>query len=88
MTHEDIQKLQSVGRAAQAERKESILLDNSAAAWKQLSSAKEGRVDLVLDNGGSACIESGGDTNSNLSQAGFEVLQFFFSSLLCLIITI
>lgn len=56
MTHEDIQKLQSVGRAAQEERRESILLDNSAAAWKQLSSIKEGRVDLVLDNGMSPCI--------------------------------
>ncbi|KIJ30183.1 hypothetical protein M422DRAFT_234949 [Sphaerobolus stellatus SS14] len=52
MTHEDIQKLQSVGRAAQEDRKEFILLDNSDEAWKVLSSVKDGRVDLVLDNAG------------------------------------
>jgi len=50
MTHEDIQKLQSVGRAAQDDRKEFILLDDSAKAWKVISNMKGGRVDLVLDN--------------------------------------
>lgn len=57
MTHEDIQTLQSVGRAAQEERKGSILLDNSAVAWKHLSGFKDGQVDIVLDNGRSDVIE-------------------------------
>lgn len=73
MTHEDIQKLQSVGRAAQEERKDSILLDNSAAAWKQLSSVKDGKVDIVLDNGVSVCFISNSSADSYQCQAGFEV---------------
>lgn len=73
MTHEDIQKLQSVGRAAQEERKDSILLDNSAAAWKQLSSVKDGKVDIVLDNGVSVSFVSNSSADSYRCQAGFEV---------------
>ena len=62
---------------AQDERKESILLDNSGAAWKQLISVKEGRVDLVLDNGRSAFTSLGVIYNDHQYQAGFEVPEFF-----------
>ncbi|KAF8584440.1 DUF89-domain-containing protein [Ramaria rubella] len=52
ITHEDIQRLQSAGRAAQEERKKYILMDNSDAAWKHISAVNDGRVDIVLDNAG------------------------------------
>jgi len=51
MMQEDIQKLQSVGRTAQEEQKEFILRDDSQGAWEQLRSIKDGRVDIVLENG-------------------------------------
>lgn len=51
MTHEDIQKLQSVGRSAQEDRKEFILVDHSHLAWEVIRKMRDGRVDIVLDNG-------------------------------------
>lgn len=51
MTHEDIQRLQSVGRTAQEERRQFILRDDSGAAWGQIRNLKCARMDIVLDNG-------------------------------------
>ncbi|KIM27135.1 hypothetical protein M408DRAFT_330244 [Serendipita vermifera MAFF 305830] len=49
MTHEDIQKLQTVTKDEQAERAQYILLDNGEQAWDQLRKSHD-RVDIVLDN--------------------------------------
>lgn len=51
MSHADIQNLQSVGKNAQAARKEFILKDDQEAVWEHIKTLKEGRVDFVLDNG-------------------------------------
>ncbi len=51
MTHEDIQKLQTVSKDEQAERAQFILLDQGESAWEQLRANHE-RVDIVLDNAG------------------------------------
>ena len=51
LTHEDIRKLQSVGKEAHEERKEFILHDDTQAVWDHVKSLKEARVDFVLDNG-------------------------------------
>jgi hypothetical protein len=50
MTHEDIQKLQTVSKDEQAERARYILLDNGELAYEQLQKSHE-RVDIILDNG-------------------------------------
>lgn len=47
----DIQRLQSVGKEAQAERQKFILKDDQERVWQHLKSVKGGRVDFVLDNG-------------------------------------
>ncbi|KAH7098973.1 DUF89 domain-containing protein [Auriculariales sp. MPI-PUGE-AT-0066] len=57
LTHDDIQKLQTVEKAAQAERAKFILRDDSEKAWQALRNVRkpgqtEGRVDIVLDNSG------------------------------------
>lgn len=54
ITHDDIQNLQSVGRDAQAARKQYILRDNQDKVWahlQSLSGSNGSRVDFVLDNG-------------------------------------
>ena len=51
LSHEDIQNLQSVGRDAQAARKEYILTDDQDKVWTHLTSLKDARIDFVLDNG-------------------------------------
>lgn len=51
MTHEDIQKLQTVSKDEQAERAQYILLDNGTQAWDQLRKTHD-RVDIILDNAG------------------------------------
>lgn len=53
MSQEDIANLQSVGKDAQAARKEYILKDDQEAVWHHLQSlqGKDARVDFVLDNG-------------------------------------
>ncbi|KAF8235878.1 DUF89 domain-containing protein [Tricholoma matsutake] len=48
----DIQRLQSVGKEAQAERQKFILKDDQERVWQHLKSVKGGRVDFVLDNAG------------------------------------
>ena len=52
LTHEDILKLQSVGKDAQEERRAYILRDDEKDAFEHLRSLRDARVDLVLDNGG------------------------------------
>ncbi|EIW76695.1 DUF89 domain-containing protein [Coniophora puteana RWD-64-598 SS2] len=52
MSHEDIERLQTVGKEAQQARKEFILLDNQDEAWEHISKLKGGRCDIVLDNSG------------------------------------
>ncbi|TFY63917.1 hypothetical protein EVJ58_g2950 [Rhodofomes roseus] len=52
MSHEDIEHLQSVGKDAQAARKEYILTDDQDKVWSHLMTLKDGRIDFVLDNAG------------------------------------
>ncbi|KZT24930.1 DUF89 domain-containing protein [Neolentinus lepideus HHB14362 ss-1] len=53
LSHDDIQKLQSVGKDAHAARKDYLLRDDGDKAWKALKKGgQEGRVDFVLDNAG------------------------------------
>ena len=50
MSHEDIQRLQAVGKEAQKAQKEFILKDDQDAVWAHVKSLKDARVDFVLDN--------------------------------------
>jgi len=52
ITHEDILRLQSVGKEAQEERRSSILHDDENAALAHLKTLKGARIDFVLDNSG------------------------------------
>ena len=47
----DIDRLQAVGRDAQAMQQHFILRDDQDKAWKHISSLKRGQIDFVLDNG-------------------------------------
>lgn len=51
LTHEDILKLQSVGKDAHEERKAFILHDDEKEAFVHLSEQSGARIDFVLDNG-------------------------------------
>jgi hypothetical protein len=51
LKYEDLQKLQAVGAKAQQEQAEFILRNDLPNAWKHLQTLKDGRVDIVLDNG-------------------------------------
>jgi hypothetical protein len=51
LKYEDLQKLQAVGAAAQAEQAKLILRNDLGKAWKHISSIKDGRLDIVMDNG-------------------------------------
>ncbi|KZT38776.1 DUF89 domain-containing protein [Sistotremastrum suecicum HHB10207 ss-3] len=51
LTHEDIEKLQTVEKETRDARKEFILCDDSDAAWEALKSGSD-RVDFILDNAG------------------------------------
>jgi hypothetical protein len=57
LTHEDISKLQTVGKEEQAKRKEFILRDDSPEAWEALKAGNddegksESPVAIILDNG-------------------------------------
>ncbi|KAL0961202.1 hypothetical protein HGRIS_006170 [Hohenbuehelia grisea] len=55
LTHlspEDIKNLQTVGKDAQAARKEFILRDDQSKAWDHVKTLHNARVDFVLDNAG------------------------------------
>jgi hypothetical protein len=51
LKYEDLQKLQAVGAKAQAEQAQFILRNDLPRAWEHLKTLKDGRVDIVLDNG-------------------------------------
>lgn len=51
LKYEDLQKLQAVGAAAQAEQAKLILRNDLGKAWKYLKTVKNGRLDIVMDNG-------------------------------------
>ncbi|KAK4685763.1 damage-control phosphatase, subfamily III, partial [Tremellales sp. Uapishka_1] len=51
LKYEDLQKLQAVGAKAQAEQSKMILRNDLDKVWKHLKTVKDGRVDIVLDNG-------------------------------------
>jgi len=51
LKYEDLQKLQAVGAKAQAEQAQYILRNDLPGAWEHLKTLKNGRVDIVLDNG-------------------------------------
>lgn len=57
MTHDDIKHLQSVGRDAQAARKEYILTDDQDKVWGHLATLKDARIDFVLDNGKQTSVD-------------------------------
>jgi hypothetical protein len=50
LSEDDIRHLQSVGKDAQAARKQFILKDDQEAIWNHLQSLSGGRIDFVLDN--------------------------------------
>jgi len=52
LKYEDIQKLQSVGKAAQEANAKFILRNDLPMVWDHLKRMKGGRVDFVLDNAG------------------------------------
>ncbi|KAK1926541.1 hypothetical protein DB88DRAFT_508633 [Papiliotrema laurentii] len=52
LKYEDLQKLQAVGAAAQAEQAKLILRNDLDKAWAHIKSLKNGRVDIVMDNAG------------------------------------
>lgn len=51
LKYEDLQELQAVGAAAQAEQSKFILRNDLGRVWEYLRGVKGGRVDIVLDNG-------------------------------------
>ena len=51
LTHEDILRLQNIGKDAHEERKEFILRDDEKVAFSQLAKLHEARIYFVLDNG-------------------------------------
>ncbi|KAJ9095245.1 hypothetical protein QFC21_005611 [Naganishia friedmannii] len=52
LKYEDLQKLQAVGAAAQAENAKYILRNDFARVWEHIKTQKDARVDIVLDNAG------------------------------------
>jgi hypothetical protein len=78
MTPEDIEHLQTIGRDAQAARKEFILKDDQGAVWEHVMTLKDARIDFVLDNGRSFVPPSAAVTVCLIQlQAGFEVESCF-----------
>lgn len=52
LNYADLQKLQAIGAAAQAEQAKHVLRDDLTKVWDVLKGMKDGRVDIVLDNAG------------------------------------
>ncbi|CAD6582132.1 MAG: hypothetical protein TREMPRED_003178 [Tremellales sp. Tagirdzhanova-0007] len=52
LKYEDLQKLQAVGAAAQAEQAKLILRNDLGQVWEFMKRLQRGRVDIVLDNAG------------------------------------
>ena len=51
LKYEDLQKLQSVGKAAQLESSKLILRNDLQQAWAHVKTLENSRLDIVLDNG-------------------------------------
>lgn len=51
LKYEDLQKLQAVGAKAQEEQAQYILRNDLPKVWQHLKTLKDGRVDIVMDNG-------------------------------------
>jgi hypothetical protein len=74
LKYEDLQKLQAVGAKAQAEQAKFILRNDLPRAWEHLKTLKDGRVDIVLDNG----MFRGACRRRSLTfSAGFELYTDF-----------
>ncbi|PPQ64905.1 hypothetical protein CVT24_008245 [Panaeolus cyanescens] len=52
LSHDDIQKLQTVEKEARSARSKFILRDDEEPVWKHLEGQKDARIDFVLDNSG------------------------------------
>ena len=52
LSYSDLQKLQELGSATQAEQAKFILRNDLEKVWATIKDVKDGRVDIVLDNGG------------------------------------
>jgi len=52
LSEDDIRHLQSVGKEAQAARKQFILKDDQEAIWNHVQSLRGDRIDFILDNSG------------------------------------
>ena len=50
LSEDDIHHLQSVGKDAQAARKQFILKDDQEAIWNHIQSLRGDQIDFVLDN--------------------------------------
>jgi hypothetical protein len=78
ITHEDIQRLQTVSKSEQTERAQYILKDDGPLAWDLLNKARQGgngvsRVDFILDNGEWPLLCQGVCSHGVTLVAGFEV---------------
>jgi hypothetical protein len=51
LSYSDLQKLQQLGSASQAEQAKFILRNDLEKVWAVLKDVRDGRVDIVLDNG-------------------------------------
>jgi hypothetical protein len=51
LSYSDLQKLQQLGSASQAEQAKFILRNDLEKVWATIKDVKDGRVDIVLDNG-------------------------------------
>lgn len=78
LKYEDLQKLQAVGSAAQAEQAKMILRNDIPKVWELLKTMKDGRVDIVLDNGEPLVMRET-NTQPALSCTRISSLQTFSS---------
>lgn len=78
ISQDDIKHLQSVGKDAQAARKQFILKDDQVQVWKHVQSLRDARIDFVLDNGEMIVLRFPVTSNQSLSPAGFEVVCLFY----------
>ncbi|SPC64964.1 uncharacterized protein UHOD_07915 [Ustilago sp. UG-2017b] len=52
LSYSDLQALQTTGKEQRQARSKFILANDLGKAWKKISSLKDGRIDIVLDNAG------------------------------------
>jgi hypothetical protein len=51
LSYSDLQKLQQLGSASQAEQAKFILRNDLEKVWAAIKDVKDGRADIILDNG-------------------------------------